>query len=98
MARWRFGPPFAQERQVTSRQGSSEKQSMDARWVRAACLAAGVSSLGADQSWGAGHRTPNFVVQAATPEIAEQVGEAAEQFRRDLALEWLGRAMPNWTH
>src|SRR5690242_9101968 len=65
---------------------------MEARWARAACVAAAVLSLGA------GHRTPNFIVQAATPEIAQQVGEAAERFRRDLAIEWLGREMPNWTN
>jgi len=65
---------------------------MEARFAGAACVAAAVLSLGA------GHRTPNFVVQAASPQVAEQVGEAAEQFRRDLAVEWLGREMPNWTN
>ena len=40
------------------------------------------------------HRTDNFVVTAPTDQIAEQVGEAAEFYRRELAIEWLGEA-PN---
>ncbi len=65
---------------------------MEARFCHAACMAAAVLSLAA------GHRTPNFVVQAASPQVAEQVGDAAERFRRDLAVEWLGHEMPNWTN
>ncbi|HVC97154.1 MAG TPA: hypothetical protein VND64_25975 [Pirellulales bacterium] len=65
---------------------------MEARVFRAACLAAAVLLLGA------GHRTANFVVQAASDQVAEQVGDAAERFRHDLAVEWLGQAMPNWTY
>lgn len=64
---------------------------MDARIVRAAILAAAALSLGA------GHRTPNFIVNASSPEVAQQVGQAAEKFRRELALEWLGSEMPNWS-
>ena len=45
----------------------------------------------------ADYRTRNFDVQAPTPEIAKQVGDAAEVFRRDLAVEWLGRALPPWS-
>lgn len=41
-------------------------------------------------------RTQNFVVTAATPEIAQQVAETAETCRRELALEWLGQTLPNW--
>ena len=63
---------------------------MDARLVRAAFAAAALLSLGAS------HRTPNFIVNAPTPQIAKQVGEAAEKYRNDLAVEWLGEAMPNW--
>jgi hypothetical protein len=64
---------------------------MDARFIRAALVAASLASLGA------GYRTPNFVVEAPTPEIAEQIGKAAEQYRRELAMEWLGKAMPTWS-
>ncbi len=53
--------------------------------------------IGALSSIGAGFRTPNFVVQAPTAELAQQVGEAAEIYRRELAIEWLGKPLPfNW--
>ncbi len=68
-----------------------EVGSMDARILRLAVLAAAVSCLGASQ------RTANFIVTAPTPEQAEQIASAAERFRRELALEWLGQEMPNWS-
>jgi hypothetical protein len=40
--------------------------------------------------------TTNFVVTAATPELARQFGEAAEHWRIVKAKEWLGQEMPNW--
>lgn len=64
---------------------------MEARLVHAALLAATVASLGA------GYRTQNFIVQADRREIAEEVGQAAEKYRRDLAVEWLGQPMRNWS-
>jgi hypothetical protein len=39
----------------------------------------------------------NFVVTAPTPEIAKQVGEAAEVYRQQLAIEWLGHELPRWS-
>lgn len=63
---------------------------MEARLARAAFLAAVVASLGA------GYRTQNFVVDAPTPELAEKIGRAAEQYRHDLAVDWLGSPLPNW--
>ena len=50
----------------------------------------GLSSLGANQ------RTANFIVSAPTPAIAQQIAQAAEQYRQQLAVEWLGREMPTW--
>src|SRR5215468_10863380 len=44
------------------------------------------------------YRTPNFTVEAATPELARQFGEQAEHFRKVKAREWLGEEMPNWQH
>src|ERR1700733_3279060 len=64
---------------------------MDARLARAAVLVAAFVSLGAS------YRTPNFVVSAPTPQIAEQIGKQAEAFRRDLATLWLGSPLPNWS-
>ncbi|REJ88121.1 MAG: hypothetical protein DWQ34_23145 [Planctomycetota bacterium] len=42
------------------------------------------------------HRTENFVVTAPSDEIAEQVGKAAEFYRRELAEAWLGETLPRW--
>jgi hypothetical protein len=59
----------------------------------------GILLVGAVASVGAGFRTPNFVVQAPTAEFAQQVGEAAELYRHELAMEWLGKPLPgNWKH
>ena len=63
---------------------------MEARWNSAALLVAILLSLGAS------HRTQNFVVTASSPELAREIAEAAENYRRDLALEWLGRELPPW--
>jgi hypothetical protein len=64
---------------------------MEARLLRAALLAAVLAS-----SLGAGYRTTNFVVEAPTSELAEKIGRMAEQYRRELAIDWLGNALPNW--
>ena len=63
---------------------------MDAHLLRCAVLVAAVSSLGAS------YRTNNFIVNAPTAEMAQQIGQAAEKYRRDLAKDWLGPEMPNW--
>ena len=63
---------------------------MEARLLSAAFVAAALVSLGAS------HRTANFIVRAANPEIAKEVGQAAEKYRGELAIEWLGKEMPNW--
>jgi hypothetical protein len=41
-------------------------------------------------------RTPNFLIMAPSPQLARAVGEAAEAFRRDLAIHWLGAELPPW--
>lgn len=42
--------------------------------------------------------TDNFIVTAPTEQFARQVAEAAEYFRHELAIEWLGEALPgNWS-
>jgi len=54
--------------------------------------------LGTLSSLGAGFQTPNFVVTAPTPQLAKQVGQAAEYYRKQLATEWLGKPLPgNWS-
>lgn len=44
----------------------------------------------------AGYRTRSFLVTAPTPDLAKAVGDAAERLRRELAMEWLGRELPDW--
>lgn len=41
-------------------------------------------------------RTANFSVQAPSAEMAKKVGLAAEYYRRKIAMEWLGKSMPQW--
>ncbi len=47
-------------------------------------------------SMGASFRTANFVVDAPTPQIAQQIGQYAEHYRQEKAMLWLGREMPPW--
>lgn len=43
-----------------------------------------------------GHRTRNFIIQAPSQELAKAVGDAAERYRSELAVYWLGRELPPW--
>lgn len=43
------------------------------------------------------YQTPNFIVNADSSDFARRVGEAAERYRRDLAILWLGEMLPNWS-
>lgn len=65
--------------------------SKEARLFYAALLVASFSSLGAT------YPTRNFVVTAPTPELAREIGDAAEAYRRDLAKAWLGDELPPWS-
>jgi hypothetical protein len=47
-------------------------------------------------SLGAKYRTDNFIVTAPSQQIAKQIGEAAEKYREEKALIWLGHSMPRW--
>jgi hypothetical protein len=47
---------------------------------------------------GANYRTQNFVVEAPSAETARQVAAAAESWRTRLAVDWLGKELPTWTH
>ncbi len=51
---------------------------------------------GAVASLGASYQTRNFNVEAPTPEIAQQIGQYAEAYRKEKALLWLGQEMPPW--
>ncbi|HVT27474.1 MAG TPA: hypothetical protein VHE81_05590 [Lacipirellulaceae bacterium] len=49
------------------------------------------------QTEAAGYRTTNFVVSAPTPELAKEIGDQAEVYRRQLAIEWIGKELPAWS-
>jgi hypothetical protein len=66
-------------------------ESMEARRFSVAIIATSVLCLGAS------YRTQNFVVTAPTPQFAQQLAITAENFRRDLAVEWLGHEIPPWS-
>ena len=69
---------------------------MEARRIATASLAAALLALSAPHALAASYRTTNFVVDAPTPALAEEIGKMAEHYRHDLAIEWLGKSMPNW--
>ena len=47
-------------------------------------------------SMGAQYRTTNFNVHAADPQVAQLIGQWAEHYRKEKAMLWLGKEMPNW--
>ncbi len=64
---------------------------MEARLFHVATLAIVLVSMGAS------YRTQNFIVDAPSPQLAKEIGDAAERFRHDLAIEWTGKTMPPWS-
>jgi hypothetical protein len=75
--------------------------SMDARITRAALVSAALlfsfclSVTSADAA--GGYRTKNFVVTAPTPQLAKEIGDSAEMWRKKQAIEWLGKELPPWS-
>lgn len=47
-------------------------------------------------SMGAAARSRNFIVQTGDPALDRQIADAAERYRRDLAVAWLGQPMRDW--
>ena len=45
----------------------------------------------------AGYKTANFTVSAPTPQLAKEIGDQAEVYRRQLSIEWLGQELPGWS-
>jgi hypothetical protein len=66
-------------------------KSMEARLIQPALLV-GMLIV----SMGARVQGPNFIVETADPQQAARISQAAEQFRHDLAILWLGQTLPNW--
>lgn len=65
---------------------------MEARALRAAFLAVTIFCC-----CGAEYRSANFVIRNPDPQFARQMGEAAESYRKQLAVLWLGKELPNWS-
>ena len=47
-------------------------------------------------SMGAQYHTTNFFVTAPDAQVAKQVGDYAEHYRKEKAIMWLGQEMANW--
>jgi hypothetical protein len=45
----------------------------------------------------AGYKTTNFTVSAPTAQLAKEIGDQAEVYRKQLAIEWLGQELPQWS-
>lgn len=71
--------------------------SMDARVTRHALVTMCVWTFLVAVASAASVRGTNFLVTAQDPQLAKQVLELAEVYRRDLATEWLGRELPPWS-
>lgn len=54
------------------------------------CLAVLLVSMGASYS------TDNFVITAGDPQFVAQAGQAAEKYRKELAIAWFGKEFPPW--
>ena len=67
------------------------------RWLTNIVLVVLCAAWHATAVLAAGHRTANFVVDAPTETLARRIGDAAEQYRHDLAIEWTGSPLPRWS-
>jgi hypothetical protein len=45
---------------------------------------------------GGAYRTKNFTVSAPSAALAKEIGDSAEMWRKKLAIEWLGKELPDW--
>lgn len=66
------------------------------RFGRIVAIAGILVLLLGSTSFAASLRTQNFLITAPTPQLANAVAEAAERYRRDLAIHWLGQPLPPW--
>ncbi|MFM8633658.1 MAG: hypothetical protein ACKOEX_02425 [Planctomycetia bacterium] len=73
-------------------------RTIDRRWQCGPVMTVFLAGLVACSSaLAGGHRTANFVVEAPSDTLARRIGEAAEQYRHDLAIEWIGAPLPRWS-
>jgi len=69
---------------------------MEARTFSLISIIALSCMLPIGDSFAANSRTRNFVVTAPDPQLANDIAIAAEKFRRELAIEWLGHEIEDW--
>ncbi len=69
---------------------------MEARLHRASAALV-LTALFSTSLQAAGYQTANFTVAAPNPQLAKEICDTAEHWRRELAVEWLGRELPNWS-
>lgn len=53
-------------------------------------------ALVAVATMGAKYESANFVVSAPSVDVARRVARAAEQYRRELSISWIGEELPQW--
>ncbi|MGN6547422.1 MAG: hypothetical protein ACTHK7_20385, partial [Aureliella sp.] len=80
-------PAAAAQPFVQGRPGATGPVMQAAPGMMAGAAAAGPS----------GGQSENFVVLCNDPQLTEVVSKAAERFRRDLAIHWLGHELPPWS-
>jgi len=68
-----------------------------ATWAILFCVCFGESCGIVASVRAAGYKTTNFTVSAPTPQLATEIGDRAEECRRQLAILWLGQEMPAWS-
>ena len=67
------------------------------RLTMLARVAAVVVMFGPLHAPGASYRTPNFVIETESAQLAEEFGKTAETLRHDLAVSWLGQPIDQWS-
>ncbi len=70
---------------------------MEARRFGPALVAVFTLALMPVTAIGASARSQNFIVSAPNRALATEICEAAENFRRELAIEWLGAELAPWS-
>lgn len=56
-----------------------------------------LGATAAQKATAADLRTQNFIIMAPNDQLAQAVGDAAEKYRNDLAVYWLGQPLPPWS-
>lgn len=66
------------------------------RYFSAPLLAGLLTCFMVSSAFAANYRTENFLIHAPSNQLARAVGDAAEKYRHDLAMHWLGAPIRRW--